>query len=127
MFYPTAVIGNVRAGVSDESHAHIIEPPEGTKKPYFGYKFVLPYQESFGTSYYGVTGVNWRDPPILKNPSETRRIEGRDYLLYYEKDRLRLIGWTTGSGAYWVINTLTRALSEDEMIAVATHVREFDG
>ena len=37
------------------------------------------------------------------------------------------MGWTTDDGAYWVSNTLTRTLSEDEMFAVATSVREFEG
>ena len=131
VFHPTALIANQAAAISPESRAHIIEPPEGTKNPlenpYWGYKFVLPYQESFGLSYYGVTGVNWTDPPILNNPSEVREVDGRDYLLFYEKDRLRLVGWTTDDGAYWVINTLTRALSEEEMLAIATSTREFDG
>ena len=127
VFYPTAVIANSAAGISEESRAHVIEPPDGTKQPFFGYKYVLPYQEGFGLSYYGVTGVNWTDPPILNNPSEVRRIDGRDYLLFYEKDRLRLVGWTTDNGAYWVINTLTRALSEEEMLAVATSTREYEG
>jgi polyisoprenyl-teichoic acid--peptidoglycan teichoic acid transferase len=127
VFYPTAVVQNINAGISEESLAHAIEHPDGPKeKPYYGYKYVLPYQESFGTSYYGVAGVNWVDPPILNNPSEVRRVDGRDYLVFYEKDRIRLLGWTTDDGAYWVSNTLTRTLSEDEMFAVATSVREFE-
>ena len=88
---------------------------------------MLPYQESFGTSYYGVAGVNWLDAPILNNPNEVRRVDGRDYLVFYEQDRVRLVGWKTDDGAYWVNNTLTRALSEDQMFAVATAVREFEG
>ena len=123
VFYPTAAIANQAAGISPESRMHVIEPPEGEKKPYWGYKFVLPFQESFGLSYYGLAGTNWRDPPILKNPSETREINGRNFQLYYEKDRLRLVGWTTNDGSYWISNTLTRSLSEEEMLAVATSIR----
>ena len=41
-------------------------------------------------------------------------------MLFYEPDRLRLVGWKTSKGSYWVTNTLTGALSEDEMLAVAT-------
>ncbi len=55
------------------------------------------------------------------------RVDGRDYLVFYEQDRVRLVGWKTDDGAYWVNNTLTHALSEDEMFAVATAVREFEG
>ena len=93
VMYPTAVVENINAGISEESRAHVVENPDGVKKhAYWGYKYVLPYQESFGTSYYGVAGVNWIDPPILNNPSEVRTIDGRDYLLFYEQDRLRLVG-----------------------------------
>ncbi len=88
------------------------------------YKYVIPYQESFGLSYYGVSGTNWDDPPILKNPSEYRTIDGREYMLFYEQDRLRLVGWQTSKGSYWVINTLTHALSEDAMLGLATSTRE---
>ena len=122
VFYPTAVVENINAGISEESRAHSV-----SNSPYYGYKYVLPYQESFGTSYYGVAGVNWLDAPILNNPNEVRRVDGRDYLVFYEQDRVRLVGWKTDDGAYWVNNTLTRALSEDQMFAVATAVREFEG
>ena len=59
-----------------------------------------------------------------------RKIDGRDYLLFYEQDKLRLVGWQTDQGSYWVSNTLTRALSEDQMLAVAdlrARVRGLDG
>jgi polyisoprenyl-teichoic acid--peptidoglycan teichoic acid transferase len=126
VFYPTAVVDNINAGISEESLAYSTEAPDPKDPKLYGYKFVLPYQESFGTSYYGVTGINWTKPPILNNPSEVREVDGREYLLFYEQDRLRLVGWTTDSGAYWVNNTLTRALSEDQMLAVANAVREYD-
>ena len=80
------------------------------------YKYVLPYAESFGPGYYGVSGTNWDEPPILKNPSDTRTINGREYLLFYEQDKLRLVGWQTSKGSYWVINTLTHALTEAQML-----------
>jgi polyisoprenyl-teichoic acid--peptidoglycan teichoic acid transferase len=121
VFYPTAVVENINAGISEESRAHAV-----ANSPYYGYKYVLPYQESFGTSYYGVAGVNWLDAPILNNPSEVRTVDGRDYLVFFEQDRVRLVGWKTDDGAYWVSNTLTNALSEDEMFAVATSMREFE-
>ena len=56
--------------------------------------------------YYGISGTDWVDAPILENPSETRTIDGTDYLLFYDGDRLRLVGWKTSKAAYWVNNTL---------------------
>ena len=69
--------------------------------------------------YYGVQGLRWRDPPILERPSEKRKVGGREFLLFYSGDRLRLVGWKTKRGSYWVSNTLLQTLSEGEMLGVA--------
>ena len=48
-------------------------------------------------------------------PSEKRTIRGRKYLLFYNGDRLRLVGWKTERGAYWISNTLLQnALREGD-------------
>ena len=69
--------------------------------------------------YYGVQGTTWRDPPILDDPSEVRRLGGRRFELHYDGDRLRLVAWRTRDGAYWVSNTLLQSLSERQMIEIA--------
>jgi LCP family protein required for cell wall assembly len=84
---------------------------------YGAYKMVI--FTGFIGEYYGVQGMRWRDPPILEQPSETRKIAGREYMLFYDGDRLRLVGWRTKRGAYWVSNTLLHTLSEREMLGVA--------
>ena len=56
------------------------------------------------TDYYGVSGTDWVDAPILDNPSETQTIDG-EVQLFYDGGRLRLVGWKTNKGAYWVNNT----------------------
>ncbi len=122
VYYPTVMVPG--SSVTNESRSYGV-PDFNDEHIYRGYKFVMPYQEGGFVSYYGVTGVNWQDPPILNNPSETRRIDGRDYLLFYDGDRLRLVGWKTKHGSYWVINTLTRALSEEQMLAIATSAKKF--
>jgi hypothetical protein len=73
--------------------------------------------------YYGIQGTTWRDPPILDNPSETITRKGRRLQLYYDGRRLRLVAWRTRRGAYWVSNTLTQALNERQMIAIAASLR----
>ena len=124
IFYPTLIVANSAATVTGESRAGSLAGPEN-KNVFQMYKFVVSYQEGFGLSYYGVSGVNWSEPPILNNPTEVRTVDGREYLLFYERDKLRLVGWKTGKGSYWVNNTLTHALSEDEMLALATATKEF--
>jgi polyisoprenyl-teichoic acid--peptidoglycan teichoic acid transferase len=74
--------------------------------------------------YYGAMGTTWSDPPILRNPSETRKIGGREYDLFYDGGRLRLVGWREKGNSYWLSNTLTQSIGEAEMLAVATSMRE---
>lgn len=123
IYYPTQIVSTTNPTITDESRSAALAGPEDGRDVYYQYKFVIPFQEGFGLSYYGVSGVNWTDPPILKNPSEYRTIDDREYMLFYERDKLRLVGWRTSKGSYWVINTLTRALTEDQMLGVATATR----
>jgi polyisoprenyl-teichoic acid--peptidoglycan teichoic acid transferase len=91
--------------------------PQGKDKRVGAYRMVM--FTGFIGEYYGVQGLRWRDPPILDKPSETRRIGGREYLLFYNGDRLRLVGWRTKRASYWVSNTLLQSLSQGEMLGVA--------
>jgi polyisoprenyl-teichoic acid--peptidoglycan teichoic acid transferase len=91
--------------------------PQGKDKRVGAYRMVM--FTGFIGEYYGVQGLRWRDPPILDSPSETRTIRGRKYLLFYNGDRLRLVGWKTKRGSYWVSNTLLQSLSQGEMLGVA--------
>ncbi|MDQ2676401.1 MAG: LCP family protein, partial [Actinomycetota bacterium] len=124
IYYPTKLAQSSITAISEDSRAAVLVGADGKTK-YYMYKYVVPYQESFGPGYYGVSGTNWDDPPILENPSATRTIDGREYLLFYEQDRLRLVGWKTSKGSYWVNNTLTHVLSEEQMLGIATSAREF--
>jgi LCP family protein required for cell wall assembly len=69
--------------------------------------------------YYGIQGTTWTDPPILQAASSTLRMAGRTYELFYDGKHLRIVAWKTAKGAYWVSNTLTRSLSNREMLGIA--------
>jgi polyisoprenyl-teichoic acid--peptidoglycan teichoic acid transferase len=73
--------------------------------------------------YYGIQGTTWRAPPILDDPSETRKVNGRKLELHYDGRRLRLVAWRTKRAVYWVSNTLTQSLSTRQMIAIAASLR----
>ncbi|MGH2905717.1 MAG: LCP family protein [Solirubrobacterales bacterium] len=73
--------------------------------------------------YYGVQGVNWDDPPILQNPSESRKVGGRNYDLYYEGSKLGMVAFHRNGASYWVQNTLTRLLTEKQMLGIAKSLR----
>ena len=69
--------------------------------------------------YYGLQGTTWKSPPVLANPDRVVNQNGRKLLLFYDGSHLRAVGWRTPRGAYWVSNTLTYALPNTRMIAIA--------
>ena len=73
--------------------------------------------------YYGIQGTTWREPPILDDPSEVRKVNGRKLELHYDGRRLRLVAWRTKRAVYWVSNTLTQSLDTRQMIAITASLR----
>ena len=73
--------------------------------------------------YYGIQGTTWREPPILDDPSETRKVNGRKLELHYDGRRLRLVAWRTKRAVYWVSNTLTQSLGTRQMIGIAASLK----
>ncbi len=127
IYYPARLVpGSI---IVRDSRAFPIDGPGSDV--YHGYKQVVDVPGSvFGNGltdeYYGVSGTDWTDVPILEHPSETRVIDGKQYELFYDGDRLRLVGWKTSKGAYWVNNTLLQSLDEGQMLSIATSMRELD-
>ena len=73
--------------------------------------------------YYGIQGTTWKDPPILADKSEKKKIGKRTFELHYDGDRLRLVAWRTPKAVYWVSNTLLQTLTEHQMLAIARSTR----
>ena len=68
---------------------------------------------------YGIQGTNWKAPPILDSPSETRKVGNRTFELFYDGDRLRVVAWRTPNAVYWISNTLLQTLTERQMLGLA--------
>jgi polyisoprenyl-teichoic acid--peptidoglycan teichoic acid transferase len=121
VFYPTKLVPGSQ--IIDESREYKIADED--KNVHTAYKLVFSVPGSaVPFEYYGLMGTTWTDPPIIDNPTETREIGGREYMLFYDGDRLRLVAWKTNEAAYWLNNTLTQTLEEDEMIAIADSMAE---
>ena len=73
--------------------------------------------------FYGIQGLTWKAPPILDDPDRTIRRGKRRLQLYYDGQRLRMVAWRTKRGAYWVSNTLTQSIGEDQMIEIAASLK----
>ncbi|MBJ7343315.1 MAG: LytR family transcriptional regulator, partial [Solirubrobacteraceae bacterium] len=55
----------------------------------------------------------------LDTPSETMKMRGRSFELFYDGTRLRLVALRTSKGVYWVSNTLSLTLTNPQMLAIA--------
>jgi len=121
VYYPKATLSGASLQ-TDDSRAYDIFDRGGHK--YRAYRMVVK-TDGLG-QYYGVTGMNWSGPPILDNPSERRRMSGRSYELFYDGSKLRIVSWSTKTGSnkatYWISNTLSRSLSNAQMLALARSV-----
>jgi len=88
------------------------------------YRMVLTLDLPDGTHYFGVQGIQgWSDPPLLSGPSITQTIRGREYEIFLDGDRVRLVAWHRGDNTYWVANSLLRVLTSDQMIGIARSAR----
>ena len=81
---------------------------------------VVEWPLSDGIHYFGLQGIQgWSDPPILDSPSLTKTINGREYDIYVDGDRISLVAWHRGNNSYWVANDLLNTLSNDQMMGIA--------
>ena len=119
VLYPTLrLAGSVYI---DAPRVYKFKGPDG--HVYGAYRMVIRRSLALG-EYYGLQGLTWKDPPILEDPTEVRRIGRREYELHYDGDRLRLVAWRTPKAVYWISNTLLLTLSEKQMLAIARSVRQ---
>jgi hypothetical protein len=95
--------------------------PKRDRQKYPAYRMVL--SKGYIGEYYGIQGTTWKDPPALRDASETREVGGREYELHFDGDRLRMVAWRTNKGVYWLQNTLLQTLTEQQMMAIATSTK----
>jgi LCP family protein required for cell wall assembly len=124
VFYPTRLPSGAFY-VESNSYEHIQDPrvyhfkdPDG--KRHGAYRMVAEWPQSDGVHYFGLQGVQgWSDPPILDSPSLTKTINGREYDIYVDGDRIPIVAWHRGDNSYWVANDLLNTLTNDQMIGIA--------
>jgi LCP family protein required for cell wall assembly len=116
-FPSTRVKGSTYVGT--EPRIYTIKDETGKKRQ--AYRMVL-HAPGVG-EYYGVQGLTWKAPPILDDPDRTVRRHGRKLRLYYDGRSLRLVAWKTKNAVYWISNTLTQDIGEDQMLEIAGSLR----
>ena len=95
--------------------AYTLHAPDGTGYP----AYVAVFQAGGLGQYYDEQGTTWTTPPLLDSPDQTIQVGARTYYLFYEGQHLETVAWYEHGAAYWVRNTLTQALGNGELLAIA--------
>jgi LCP family protein required for cell wall assembly len=119
VYFPAARLasGGYSSGEPDYPATRAYTIQDRAKTRFSAYRIVLSTGEA--GQYYGVQGTTWTAPPILDTPSETMKMRGRNFELFYDGTRLRLVALRTSKGVYWLSNTLSLTLTNPQMLAIA--------
>ncbi|HEU4707154.1 MAG TPA: LCP family protein [Solirubrobacterales bacterium] len=124
IFYPTRLPLGAHY-VETDPYEHVVDPrvyrfkDDGGER-HVAYKMVAVMEEPDGYHYFGVQGIRgWSDPPILDNPTVTEEIHGREYEIFVDSGRIKLIAWHRGDNTYWIANDLERSLGNEQMVGMA--------
>jgi polyisoprenyl-teichoic acid--peptidoglycan teichoic acid transferase len=82
------------------------------------YRIVLAFDANLG-QFYGVEGTRWKRAPILASPQQIRYVGGKRLELHFDGSKLRMVAWRTPQAVYWVSNTLSLDLSNQQMLQMA--------
>jgi polyisoprenyl-teichoic acid--peptidoglycan teichoic acid transferase len=128
VFYPSRLPEG--AGyVESSSYYHVQDPrvyhfKDTDGRRHGAYRMVAEYGPELEIQYFGVQGIQgWSDPPILDNPTETRTMGGRDYEIFVDGDRVKMVAWHRGDNSYWISNSLLNGLTNDQMLGMARSAR----
>jgi polyisoprenyl-teichoic acid--peptidoglycan teichoic acid transferase len=129
VYYPRVVATGSNYCFDDASNCYLEIPSPGSYPrryrvgdrsghSYRAYRMTLVLDPLLG-QYYGIQGLQWQNPPILNNPSQTRTVNGKRLEIYLAGGKITLVAWHGPQGVYWVSNTLTQTLSNRQMITIA--------
>jgi LCP family protein required for cell wall assembly len=124
VFYPTRLPPGASFQESDP-YEHIVDPRvyhlrDKDKQRHPAYRMVAVFQPEYELNYFGVQGIQgWEDPPILDDPTETKTVNGREYFIYTDSGKIKLVAWHRGENTYWVSNSLQQSLTNDQMMGIA--------
>jgi polyisoprenyl-teichoic acid--peptidoglycan teichoic acid transferase len=77
--------------------------------------------------YYGVQGTTGMNPPLLDNPSATKVVNGKKLELFAAGGKLTTVAWRTPNAVYWISNTLTSSIPNEQMVAMAASLTRANG
>jgi polyisoprenyl-teichoic acid--peptidoglycan teichoic acid transferase len=113
------------AYVESNPYEHIVDPrvyhlKDKNDQRHSAYRMAAAFQPEYELNYFGVQGVRgWSDPPILDSPTETREMNGREYEIFTDSGKVKVIAWHRGDNTYWISNSLQQGLTNDQMMGIA--------
>jgi LCP family protein required for cell wall assembly len=128
VYYPTRLPAEA-SFVESNPYEHIVDPrvyhlKDKDKERHPAYRMVAEFQPEYEVNYFGIQGIRgWEDPPILSNPTETKKIDGREYEIFTDSGKVKLVAWHRGGNTYWVSNSLQQSLTNDQMLGIARSAR----
>ena len=128
VYYPTRLPSGA-AFVESNPYEHVVDPrvyhlKDKDKERHPAYRMVAAYQPEYEVDYFGIQGIRgWEDPPILGDPTETKKIDGREYEIFTDSGKVKLVAWHRGENTYWVSNSLQQSLTNDQMLGIARSAR----
>lgn len=122
VFYP----GRLPEGTIFPEGSRTYHLRDTDKQAHKAYRMVMALERSDGLHYFGVQGIDgWKNPPILEAPHDEITMAGRDFTVYSEGDRVRLVAWSDRGNTYWISNSLLLTLTNDQMLGMARSTRAF--
>jgi polyisoprenyl-teichoic acid--peptidoglycan teichoic acid transferase len=129
--YCSAITGNCDDGqepASEYEHsyprAYTIHDRQGA--PHAAYYMTVAINQVQG-QYYGVQGTTWLNPPLLASPSQTKVVDGKKLELFAAGGKLTTVAWRTPTAVYWIDNTLTNTIGNQQMVALAASLTRATG
>jgi polyisoprenyl-teichoic acid--peptidoglycan teichoic acid transferase len=117
LYYPT----QLPPGATFSSPPRAYEVKSQSRRRFPAYRLVIPTGKI--GEYIGFQGLGWKTPPILRSPSETKKIGDRVFRIYRDGAHTRIVAWQSDNAVYWVSNTLSESLTEREMLSIAHAAR----
>lgn len=98
---------------------YLIQAPGRSAYP----AYVAVFSAGLLGQYYDVQGMTWLGAPMFASPDQTVTVAGRTYSLFYSGQHLSVVAWYEHGAVYWVHNSLTDAVGNGELLAIAEQTR----
>jgi LCP family protein required for cell wall assembly len=128
VFYPTR-LPEAAFYQEDNPYEHVVNPyvyhlKDKEKTRHGAYRMIGIFGPEYEPNYLGVQGIQgWEDPPILEDPTETKTVDGREYSIYTDSGKIKLVAWHRGESTYWISNSLQQSLTNEQMMGIAESCR----